>query len=193
MSELLEKARSAFSADITDSHDRCGDDTVIIRREALPKVMKALRGEDDFAFDQVTDITAVDWYGKKSPRFEVVYHLYSYRHLHRLRVKVKVPEDDAVVDTVTGVWKGANWLEREVWDLYGINFRGHPDMRRILLYDEFQGHPLRKDYPIDLRQPLVPARDVDEAACSSIGAAKLDRNCEGYPANYRKQRAVKRK
>ena len=193
MSAILERVTALLAGDVTASHDRLGDDTVVVRREAILKVMKALREEPGLAFDQLSDLTAVDWLGRKTPRFEVVYHLYSYTHHHRLRVKVAVDEADATVDTVTGVWRAADWLEREAWDLYGIRFRGHSDLRRILMYEEFQGHPLRKDYAIDGRQPLVPEREVDEVACGSVGAMKLDRNCMGYPDNYRRQRTSKKK
>jgi NADH-quinone oxidoreductase subunit C len=88
-------------------------------------------------------------------RFEVVYHLYSHTHTRRLRVKVPVGAADAVVDSVTGLWKAADWFEREVWDMFGIRFTGHPNLKRIMMYDSFQGHPLRKDYPVNKRQPLL--------------------------------------
>ncbi len=88
-------------------------------------------------------------------RFAVVYHFYSTAHRHRLRLVVPVEESDASVDSLTELWLGANWLEREAWDMFGIQFRGHPDPRRILMYEEFQGHPLRKDYPVNQRQPLI--------------------------------------
>jgi len=88
-------------------------------------------------------------------RFDVVYHLYSTGQNRRLRVKVPVPAADPIVDSVTGLWRCADWFEREVWDMFGIRFAGHPHLRRILLYEEFQGHPLRKDYPVNKRQPLV--------------------------------------
>ncbi|MFW6198804.1 MAG: NADH-quinone oxidoreductase subunit C, partial [Acidobacteriota bacterium] len=88
-------------------------------------------------------------------RFAVVYHFFSTAHKHRLRLVVPVGEEDGEVDTLTDLWAGANWLEREAWDMFGIRFRGHPDMRRILMYEEFEGHPLRKDYPVMKRQPLV--------------------------------------
>ena len=88
-------------------------------------------------------------------RFAVVYHFYSMAHKHRLRLVVPVEEADAVVDSLCSLWPGANWLEREVWDMFGIAFRGHPDLKRILMYDEFEGHPLRKDYPVKKRQPLI--------------------------------------
>ena len=88
-------------------------------------------------------------------RFAVVYHFYSVAHKHRLRIVVPVEEADAEVDSLTSLWPGANWLEREVWDMFGISFKGHPDLRRILMYEEFEGHPLRKDYPVNKRQPLI--------------------------------------
>ncbi len=106
----------------------------------------------------LTDLTAVD-YLERDPRFEVVYHLYSVSRNRRLRVKARVPEGTAEIDTLVEVWPSANWMEREVFDLYGIRFRGHPDLRRILLYDDFEGHPLRKDYAKERRQPLVGPRN----------------------------------
>ncbi len=88
-------------------------------------------------------------------RFEVVYHFYSSAHNHRLRVKVPLTAADPVVDSLTGLWAAANWFEREVWDMFGIRFTGHPNLTRILMYEEFVGHPLRKDYPVSKRQPLI--------------------------------------
>jgi len=95
------------------------------------------------------------WPGPPDARFTVVYHFYSFVHKHRLRLVVPLQENDAEVDSLTPLWLGANWLEREVWDMFGIHFRGHPDLRRILMYDGFEGHPLRKDYPVNKRQPLI--------------------------------------
>ena len=88
-------------------------------------------------------------------RFALVYHFYSMTHKHRLRLVVPLEETDAAADSLTSLWPGADWLEREVWDMFGIDFRGHPDLRRILMYEEFEGHPLRKDYPVNKRQPLI--------------------------------------
>ena len=93
--------------------------------------------------------------GTPGPRFVVVYHLFSLSRKHRLRLEVPLEEADAEVDSVTSLWAGANWLEREVWDMFGIRFRGHPNLKRILMYDDFVGHPLRKDYPVNKRQPLI--------------------------------------
>jgi NADH-quinone oxidoreductase subunit C len=101
------------------------------------------------------------WPGPPGPgRFVVVYHFFSLPLKHRLRVEVPVEETDAEIDSVTSLWKGADWLEREVWDMFGIRFRGHPNLKRILMYEPFEGHPLRKDYPVNKRQPLI-APDTD--------------------------------
>ena len=88
-------------------------------------------------------------------RFAVVYHFYSLKYKHRARLVVPVEESEAELDSLTALWAGANWLEREVWDMFGIRFQGHPDLKRILMYEEFEGHPLRKDYPVNKRQPLI--------------------------------------
>ncbi len=136
-----------------------GDDIVILERAGLRESFRLLK--EQLNFDFLSDITAVDYWQKKEPRFEVVYQIVSLIERGRLRVRVAVPENDPTVDSLTPLWRGANFLEREVWDLYGIRFTGHPDLRRILLYDEFQGHPLRKDYPVNLCQPRVPERHVD--------------------------------
>jgi len=138
--------------------DARGEAVVVLDRSALPAALETLRDHPELRFEQLSDLTAVDYLGR-TPRFEVVYQLYSLTRGHRLRVKVLVPEDDPVVPTATGVWKAANWAERETWDMFGIRFLGHPDLRRILMYREFEGHPLRKDYPLLKRQPLVPERD----------------------------------
>ena len=92
---------------------------------------------------------------KKKPRFEVVYHFFSLAKKHRVRIKVPAEAKNPEVDSIVSLWAGADWYEREVWDMFGIKFRGHPNLKRILMYEEFQGHPLRKDYPIQKRQPLI--------------------------------------
>jgi len=156
----MQYLRERFGEEILESHAFRGDDTIVIPRESLREIFRSLKEDPKLDFNFLTDITAVDYLAKKEPRFEVVYHLYSLRAKHRLRVKTRVPAQDPVVDSLTPLWKGANWLEREVWDMFGIRFRDHPDLRRVLLYEEFQGHPLRKDYPVNQCQPLVPEREV---------------------------------
>lgn len=158
---MLARVRSAGGEGICDAQQPYGHATVVIDRDAAPEIFQALRDRPELALNFLTDITAVDYLGQ-TPRFEVVYHLYSLIHHHRLRAKIRVPEDEPWVHSLTGLWKAANWLEREVWDMFGIRFIGHPDPRRILLYEEFVGHPLRKDYPVTKRQPLTPERDPIE-------------------------------
>ena len=104
------------------------------------------------------DVTGVDWLDSRPHRFEVVYQLLSLSKTYRLTVKVPLSEDRPEVASATSLWHGANFLEREVWDMFGIRFVGHPDLRRILMYDEFVGHPLRKDYPVQGKQPRIPLR-----------------------------------
>jgi NADH-quinone oxidoreductase subunit C len=121
---------------------------------ALRKIMEFLKNDSRLLFNVLLDVTAVDYLGRE-PRFEVVYHLLSLPRNRRLRIKVRVSGEQPVLDSMVELWESANWLEREVWDMFGIEFAGHPDLKRILLYPEFQGHPLRKDYPIRKRQPLI--------------------------------------
>jgi len=156
---MLDEVRAVFGGAVVETHEHRGDATVVIERRALTELLAVCRSRGALAFDVLMDLTAVDcskFPGREDgPRFEVVYHLYSLTHNHRLRVKVRVDEDDAVVPTAVPLWPIANWLEREVWDMFGIRFDGHPDLKRLLLYEEFVGHPLRKDYPINRRQPLI--------------------------------------
>jgi NADH-quinone oxidoreductase subunit C len=114
--------------------------------------------KSEFGFDLLLDVTAVDWPGQK-PRFEVVYHFYSTTHHVRVRLKTRVPEEDPAVDSLVTLYGSAGFMERECHDMYGIVFRGNPDLRPILLYEGFVGHPLRKDYPKEREQPLVRYRD----------------------------------
>ena len=156
---ILAALRERFGSGVVETHGDRGDHTAVVTREALPRVLAYCRDEPALAFAMLTDLTAVDYSkypGREDgPRFEVVYHLYSIGHNHRVRLKVRVDEDDATVPTAVDLWPIANWFEREVWDMFGVRFSGHPDLRRLLLYEEFVGHPLRKDYPINRRQPLI--------------------------------------
>lgn len=131
-----------------------GDATAVVRPEWLFRVMEFLKKDARLSFNVLVDMTAVDYMGRE-PRFDVVYHLLSQSRNLRLRIKVRVSEGESAVSSLCPLWGAANWLEREVWDMFGIRFTGHPDLRRILLYEEFQGHPLRKDYPIRKRQPRI--------------------------------------
>jgi NADH-quinone oxidoreductase subunit C len=145
------------AARVAEEHVR-GEAVVLVAPANVLDALRTLRDHPDTVFEQLSDLTVVDYLGR-APRFEVIYQLYSISRNHRLRVKVPVEEDDPVVPSVSGLWKSALWAEREAWDMFGVRFAGHPDLRRILMYPEFEGHPLRKDYPLLRRQPLVPERD----------------------------------
>jgi NADH-quinone oxidoreductase subunit C len=156
---ILPRLGDRFGAALVETHEHHGDTTVVVERGRLLELLGFCRDEPGLDFDVLMDLTAVDYLkypGREDgPRFEVVYHLYSIAHNHRVRVKVRVDEDDATVPSAVPLWAIANWFEREVWDMFGVRFAGHPDPRRLLMYEEFVGHPLRKDYPINRRQPLV--------------------------------------
>jgi NADH-quinone oxidoreductase subunit C len=143
---------------VHDTHAHHGDACALVDAARIRDVLRLLRESDGLDFEMLTDLTAVDYLGEE-PRFEVVYHLYSVQRNHRVRIKARVPEVPCEIDSVVELYPSANWMEREAFDLYGVRFRGHPDLRRILLYDEFDGYPLRKDYDKERRQPLVGPRN----------------------------------
>jgi NADH-quinone oxidoreductase subunit C len=155
---ILDKVKERFGADVLGSGSAHGDEWIMVDRERAPEVLRALRDEPDFQFNFLSDLTAVDW-DTRTPRFEVVYNLNSLTKNHRVRVKIGVDGKDPWVHSACEIWKAADWLEREVFDMFGIVFKGHPDLRRILLYDSFEGHPLRKDYNYQKRQPIVDETD----------------------------------
>ena len=154
---LAEQVKAKFPGDVTGVLDQQGDPLVYLERESVLKVMQALKTGPEFQFDMLMDLFAIDYlhWEEKALRFEVVYNLYSSSKHHRLFVKVGVPEKDASLDSVTALWPAANWYEREAWDMFGVSFNGHPNLKRILMYEEFKGHALRKDYPYNKRQPLI--------------------------------------
>jgi NADH-quinone oxidoreductase subunit C len=161
--DILARLTERFGAGVLASHAEHGDHTLLVDRAALPEVLRFCRDDEALRFDMLMDLTAVDYLTypgrEEAPRFEVVYHLYSVPHNHRVRIKAGVEEDDPVVPTAVPLWPIADWLEREVWDMFGLRFAEHPDLRRLLLYEQFEGHPLRKDYPISKRQPLIGPRN----------------------------------
>ena len=134
-----------------------GDDVVIISSEALLPVAVFLKSRPR-EFTMLLDLTCVDYQGE-NPRFEMVYHLFSLAQNKRLRIKTRLAEKDLRIASLVSLWKNADWLEREVYDLFGVQFEGHPDLRRIFMWDGFDGHPLRKDYPLRRRQPLIRLRE----------------------------------
>jgi len=140
------KLREKFAASILDVREFRGDVTVTVSRGSILEICRFLK--ESLRYNLCTDVTAVDYLGKQEPRFMAVYNLYSIPNKDRLLVKAGVPEGDCTIDSVTGIWKSAIFLEREVYDLMGIRFNNHPDLRRILMTDDWVGHPLRKDYPL---------------------------------------------
>ena len=151
---LLDRLPDAVLA----THALHGDATASVAPARILDVLGLLRDDPELAFEMLTDLTCVDYAGE-APRFELVYHLYSVAKNHRVRIKARVPESAPELASAVPLYRSADWMEREVWDLYGVRFRGHPDLRRLLLYEGFEGHPLRKDYPKERRQPLVGPRN----------------------------------
>jgi len=125
-----------------------GELTVWIKRECIRDAVGMLREDSELKFDYLADVTCVDWYPSE-PRFEVVYHLFSTVKKHRVRIKVKLEGSDARIDSVVPEFPSANFCEREVFDLFGVHFEGHPYLRRIMMPEDWEGHPLRKDYPVE--------------------------------------------
>ncbi|MBI1921898.1 MAG: NADH-quinone oxidoreductase subunit C [Geobacter sp.] len=149
---------------LKDLFDRSHDSHGMLVLELSPEKVLPLvtRLKEEFGFDLFLDVTAVD-YPEREPRFDVVYHFYSSNQNKRIRLKVQVPETEPVVPTLTGLYGSARYLERETHEMYGIRFNGNDDLRPILLYEGFVGHPLRKDYPIDMEQPIVEYRKQVES------------------------------
>lgn len=143
LADGLKKENSAWATKIVDALDEV---TVIVPRENIVDVCWFLKTRHQF--DMLADLNGADLGAEEDPRFEVVYHLFSTKTYQRLRLKVLLSDDDPHVNTVTSVWRTANWHERETWDMFGVIFDGHPDLRRILLPSDFDGHALRKDYPL---------------------------------------------
>jgi NADH-quinone oxidoreductase subunit C len=159
---LVELLKQQFPADVLETHAQAGDETVVVYAPRWKDVARFLKDDPRADMSMLVDLTAVD-YPDRSPRFEVVAHFLSLGKGHRLRLKARVGDregENVEIESLTDLWASACWAERECFDMLGVRFAGHPDLRRILLYPEFEGHPLRKDYPADRIQPLVPYRDV---------------------------------
>jgi NADH-quinone oxidoreductase subunit C len=149
--EFVENLRAENASWVTDVKDEHGEVTVTVPRESIVDVCWVLKTKH--GFDLLADLCGADRGPEEEPRFEVNYHVFSTRHYNRLRLKVLLSEDEPNVTTVTTVWKTANWHERETYDMFGVIFDGHPDLRRILLPSDFDGHALRKDYPLRGYEP----------------------------------------
>lgn len=153
--DVLARLKDRFGDAILETHSQHGDDTAYVPKERIREVLAFLRDDASLLMDYPRDLTAIDWLGHKEPRFEMVYALYSTKKKHAVRLKCRVTDEDPTIDTASDLFPGWNWYEREAWDMYGIKFTGHPDLRRMFMYEEFVGHPLRKDYPKEKRQPLA--------------------------------------
>jgi len=192
---VLERLRERFGAAILETHSDFGDDTAIVDPSAWREIATYLCNDPALEFNLPVDLCGVDypdsWNGPSSTartgRMEVVLHLYSIGKRHRIRMKTRVggeAMEGAELDSLTDVWPGLNWLEREVFDMSGVTFRGHPDLRRILMYPEFEGHPLQRTYPAGKTQPLVPYR-TEASAGMPIDKLEPFGEFEGMPFGRR--------
>lgn len=145
--DQLRILRERFGPQIVEISEPWGQATIVLTPEAIVPVAEFLRDDPALGYTMLTDLCGVDRGLSADPRFEIVYHLYSMSHHRRLRLKIRVREGERA-PTVTGVWPNANWYEREVYDLFGVEFEGHPDLRRLLMPEDWDGYPLRKDYPL---------------------------------------------
>ena len=161
MGTLTQLLQENFPEAFRAFHQHRGDETVEVDAAQIVALCQFLRDDARCKMELMIDLTAVD-YIKEQPRFEVVYHFKSLSLKHRLRVKTRIPEEPAEIDSIHELWQAADWYERECFDMYGITFKNHPNLERILLYPEFEGYPLRKDYPVDGEQPRVEMRPVTE-------------------------------
>ena len=154
-SEMVARLRGRYGSGI-DPKTYLGQNYIVADPSIVYELLQILR--DDEQFDYCVDVTAVHYPQRKDQEFDIVWILYSFEHNQRVRVKAMIKDGDPA-PSVVALWSTANWLERECYDMFGIRFQGHPDLRRILLYDSFQGHPLRKDYPVARRHPIVEETD----------------------------------
>jgi NADH-quinone oxidoreductase subunit C len=152
-SPLVAALRRAHPESVREVVDAFGETTINVPRESVVDACRFFKDTPGLEFNLLSDICGVDRGPEEDPRFEVNYQLFSTTRHHRLRLKVLLAEDDAKVPTVTTVWRTANWHERETFDMFGVRFEGHPDLRRILLPDDWQGHALRKDFPLRGYEP----------------------------------------
>jgi len=158
---VLDRLSTQFGDRVLETSDAFGDHEARVAVKDWVEVAQFIKDDGELQMDHFIDLTAIDYPERKSARFDLTLIMRSSVNGARIRLRTHV-KDGEEPGTLSGLWAGANWAEREVWDMFGIKFKDHPDMRRILLYEEFVGHPLRKDYPIDKAQPLVPYREVSE-------------------------------
>ncbi len=158
---VLNRLTAELKDRILETSSFRGDDQAVVARKDWKAVASFLRDDPACAMDHFIDITAADYPEREPelPRFDVLLMVRSMEHGHRVRIKTRLGEDESIA-TLVDLWPAADWAEREIFDMFGIRFDGHPDLRRILMYEEFVGYPLRKDYPIEKTQPLIPYRQV---------------------------------
>lgn len=160
MEELIERINQNFNSSIIEIGKNFSDYFLYVKKEKIRDLIKFLK-ENGFEF--LMDLFGVDYLNfpnrKFNDRFEVIYNLYSFTKNKRIIIKVLIDEKEPEVDSISDIFDAANWYEREVYDMYGIKFKGHPNLKRILMYEEFEGHPLRKDYPFNKKQPRIPLRE----------------------------------
>jgi NADH-quinone oxidoreductase subunit C len=188
--EIHERLKARFGDDVGPLSEPKIDPSCVVKKDRLVEVCRFLKTEPGLELDFLEDETAVDW--PKKNVLEVVYHLLSYKHRHAIVLKVELDRAAPSVPSVEGVWKTANWFEREIWDLFGVTFPGHPDLRRIMLPDDWIGHPLRKDYQeaggwhgmSNVREnPLVELKRLDDARKAEQAAkAAAEKPAEPKPA-----------
>lgn len=158
--EPVASIRSVYPEDIVDVVEFRDETTLVVKAESIVSVMRYLRDTNGLIYNYLSDISAVDYYepsggyGNRPERFGVSYHLYSMLYNRRIRVKVYLSEEDLRIASIVPVWPAANWLEREIFDMMGVQFDGHPDMRRVLMPQDWDGHPHRRDYPLGYEQPM---------------------------------------
>lgn len=180
---ILERLSAKFGDAVLETSTAFGDDVAVVTRAAWRSAAEFIKSDPQCQCDYFVDLSAVDRCDPNvddldmDDRFEVYVIAYSLKHKHRVRLKTRVSGASPTLPSLTSVWAGADWMEREAFDMFGVRFVGHPDLRRILMYDEFEGHPLRKDYPANRAQPLVPYR---EGTFDKLGPFLQD---EGMPLN----------
>ncbi len=145
---IANKLKEKFPDEILDVKEFRGQVSVTLKKDRIVEICRYLHDDPELLFDYLMDVCGVDYLGKKNTRFGVVYHPYSMKHRQMIRLKAEVAENELSINSVMPVWVGANWHERECYDMYGIVFKGHTDLRRILLPEDWEGYPLRKDYPL---------------------------------------------
>jgi NADH-quinone oxidoreductase subunit C len=174
--QVAERLKENFPEEVLSIDEFRGQVSVTIRKHKILAIAKYLHEEPELHFDYLRDLFGVDYLGKKNPRFEVVYQMYSLKHRHTLRLKAQVPEEGCSIKSVVSVWKAADWNERECYDMFGIKFEGHPDHRRILLPEDWEGYPLRKDYPVEGPGPENEWRGFKEVLEKSEDLKKYEWN-----------------